>query len=177
MEDNQSLKHNRKCAFIAAFVTGFFVVFLSVPSSCQAEEKHSTQTTTKQTTTKQAAPGETWDFPNAPNEIRPGTYVLAGNGVVKVILVTEPLCLDCLQGVIVQSLENKIPQEFIDAIRVVRGSACDDDLKFFMTVRKEALEEIRKRKELEDRIQRLKERQAFQDETLENLLKEIKEKR
>lgn len=172
MEDNQSLKHNRKCAVIAAFVAGFFVVFLSVPSSCQAEEKHSTQTTAKQT-----VPGETWTFPNAPNEIRPGTYVLAGNGVVKVILVTEPLCLDCLQGVIVQSLENKIPQEFIDAIRVVRGSACDDDLKFFMTVRKEALEEIRKRKELEDRIQRLKERQAFQDEMLENLLKEMKEKR
>ena len=171
MEDTQTFKHNRKYAIITALVIGFIVVFLSTPSSCQAEEKHSTQTTTKQT------PGETWSFPDAPNEIRPGTYVLVGNGVVKVILVTEPLCLDCLQGVVVQSLENKIPQDFIDAIRVVRGSACNDDLKFFMTIRAEALSEIKKQKELEDRIQRLKERQAFHDETLENLLKEIKEKK
>ena len=172
MEDNQSFKHNRKCAVIAAFVTGFFVVFLSVPSSCQAEEKHSTQTTTQQ-----PVPGETWSFPNAPNEIRPGTYVLTGNGVIKVILVTEPLCLNCLQGVVVQSLENRIPQEFIDAIRVIRGSACNDDLKFFMTIRAESLNEIKKQKELENRIQRLKDRQAYHDETLENLLKKVKEKR
>ena len=171
MEDNQSLKHDRKYAVITALVIGFLVVFLSTPYSCQAEEKHSTRTATKQT------PGETWAFPDAPNEIRPGTYVLTGNGMIKVILVTEPVCLDCLQGVVVQSLENKIPQEFIDAIRVVRGSACNDDLKFFMTIRAESLNEIQKRKELEDRMKRLKERQAFQDETLENLLKEIKEKR
>lgn len=171
MENNQSIKHDRKYAIVVALVIGFLVVFLSAPSSCQAEEKHSTQTTAKQT------PGETWAFPDAPNEIRPGTYVLTGNGVIKVILVTEPICLDCLQGVVVQSLENKLPQEFVDAIRVVRGSACSDDMKFFMTLRMEALEEIKKQKELEDRIQRLKERQAHQDETLENLLREVKEKK
>lgn len=172
MENNQNIKHDRKYAVITALVIGFLVVLLSTPSSCQAEEKHSTQTTAKQD-----IPGETWAFPDAPNEIRPGTYVLTGNGTIKVILVTEPICLDCLQGVVVQSLENKLPQEFIDAIRVVRGSACSDDMKFFMTLRMEALEEIKKQKELEDRIQRLKERQAYHDETLENLLKEVKEKK
>lgn len=63
-------------------------------------------------------------------EIKPGVYVLSGNGVQKLMVVTQPICLDCLNGMaFVMPLEKLIPSDLEEALKKAKERLKEDMAK------------------------------------------------